>query len=256
MSFRSNTLRTTVIVGALASLRVSAATEEPVAHVLTGPFAELKAYCAALPSRSLSEGDEEADKGFTCVPSSNDAEPKCPAVEFKPIEGGSISAATLLAIRGGRFARDRCLLAWHSNSGWFVDEEPLRMDNERHYDKIVATLAIPTRTGHGLVAKLRLRFINLRRDRDAEPHPDCYDRIALYGIGISDRLSVIKWQVGSLYDCDAIAWQGKQLPPSRWDRYLQDRLLPDGRLRFQLVGRRAKGSSLNAWVGDHRLEFP
>jgi hypothetical protein len=75
----------------------------------------------------------------------------------------------------------------------------------------------------------------------------------LYGVGPSGVLSKIRHDVGYHSHCDSIAEEGQKLPPSRWDEYRIDLLLPDGRLRLRLVGRHPpKGAPR---LTDHVLHF-
>ncbi|HEX4460701.1 MAG TPA: hypothetical protein VIA18_22130, partial [Polyangia bacterium] len=228
------------------------------------------AYCAALPKRAISEesrGDEPL-AGFTCTapPSEDDESPprSCPDVDFTPAAtGGVVREARLLSIHfdgqvtgGFKLTLDRCLLGWRTPAGWFYEETALTLDNERHYNVIVALRPVAAPSGHGVVARARLRWVNHRRDGDGDPHPDCYDTLALYGVGASGALSIVSIDVGQFDDCGVIVWDGHPQPPSRWDQYFEDKLLPDGTLRLRRVGRHIKHSSPDARAGDHALVFP
>jgi hypothetical protein len=234
-----------------------------VAEPLAGPFASIDAYCEAVPARSLDE-----QTGYVCA-----SEPKgsedgevlaraCPDPSFVPLAGGVLNEARMIEVRGK--GRPLCFLAWRTAAGWYVDEDSFRptlwredgvTNHSRHFDALVAARPSPAPTGRGVVGRVRERSVTVGYDRggDGDSYLECTDQLLLYGVGPSGVLSKIRHDVGYHSHCDAIAEEDQKLPPSRWDEYRIDLLLPDGRLRLRLVGRHPpKGAPR---VTDHVLRF-
>ena len=81
--------------------------------------------------------------------------------------------------------------------------------------------------------------------------PNCVDEMQIYGIGESNIPAVVSEGVGSIDDCSAILFDGKAIPPRRWDQYRLEQLLPGDRLRLTEVGRKAKSLAASAseiWI--------
>ncbi len=231
------------------------------ARPLVGPFASLEAYCRVVPTH-----DFEGETGRTCArppkPGDNGSEdsPTCDDPHFAPLAGGVlVEAKVLQLVEGKGESRPACLLAWRTASGWFVDEDSDFQPSVWHDDDgngyesrvrdlLVAAQPTATTTGRGVVGRVRQRSVRRAGLEDV----DCGDSLMLYGVGPSNQLSTISYDVGYLKRCDDVADAGKKLPPSKWDNYAIDLLLPDGRLRLTQVGRhRTKGPR----VVEHALPF-
>ena len=253
------------LVAAIAlALLASAARGEPTdATKLAGPFPSVDAYCAALPARSI-DVLGSAESGYHCAPPDAAAapaneRPSCAPFAFNPAAGGALSEGKqLTATRaGGGADAYACLLAWHVAAGWFVDEQALRSPraNEHHYDYVVAANAIANSGAHGVLASVRVRRVaqTIRHDQWI---PNCVDDLLLYGIGESNIPAVIIEGVGRIDDCSAILFDGKTIPPRRWDEYQLEQLLPDNRLRLTELGRKAKSLATKARMTEEQLHFP
>jgi hypothetical protein len=235
---------------------------------LAGPFATLDDYCKTAPTRALEEGT----RGFACVapqPRRSDGTERtvsCSAPAFEPLPGGVLTEAKVLELRDRGAESDRrplCFLGWHTSGGWYVAEDDFRPGQweckdgtcaSRIQDLVVAARPVATTTGRGLVGRLRQRSVTrrLRKSGDGDYTIDCRDTLVLYGIGPSGTLSSISEEVGMIDECADIIEGGEERPPSRWDSYRIDKMLPDGRLRLTEAGRhRAK-----PLVTDYTLSFP
>ena len=246
-------------VGALALLASVARAEPTDATKLAGPFATLENYCAALPSRALDVlGNPES--GYHCAPPPEAAgdHPPCAPFTFKPAANGAFTDAKELTLaRTGGDDAYLCVLAWHTAAGWFVHEQALRSSrvNEHHYDYVVTANAVASVGARGVAATVRVRRVSqtIRHDQWI---PNCVDDLQIYGIGESNIPSMISEGVGSIDDCTAILYDGKAIPPRRWDEYQLDQLLPDNRLRLTEVGRKSKSLAAKARITDEQLHFP
>ena len=245
---------------ALAAAKVA----EPEAQPLAGPFATLDAYCQVAPKRTLEEST-----GWACArplkPRDDGDAPvlACAEPAFVPLPGGALTGAKMLELRAGE-RRPLCLLAWHTAAGWYVAEESFQPSTwaengttaeSRISDKIVAARPMATANGRGLVGRVRERSSRrMRDDKEGDYYLDCTDALLLFGIGPSGALSQLRYDVGSQSRCEDIVEGGENWPPSKWDHYRIDSLLPDGRLRLREAGRHpTKGAPR---VADHVLRFP
>jgi hypothetical protein len=215
------------------------------AQALVGPFARVEDYCASLATRKVTLSDE-GPRTLACGAPPRQAgddgderAPSCQSPEFPALPDGVFREARLFEVHVPGADEGSCLLAWRSTAGWWVHESALRPEayNSHHYDFIVAARPHATADGHGVVARVRLRATGITRDKELNRVATCSDELTLYGVGPSGPPSAISVNVGDLEDCDATLYENKNTPPSRWDEYLLDQLLPDGKLRLKRVGR-------------------
>jgi len=260
--------RTWAIAILLFSTAASAAEPDHEASPLVGPFATLAAYCQTLPTRkpARDNGDDRIAH-MTCAPPPKPREDdgerstSCHDPEFAALPHGVLIEAKMLELREGNGKnRPACLLAWRTAAGWFVDEfsdfQPsVWYDDDggssasRVQDQLVAAKPTESTTGHGVVGRVRERSVR----RAGMDEVDCVDFLHLYGLGPSNKLSMISYEVGELDRCSDVAEAGEKRPPSRWDWYRIDVLLPDGRLRLTQVGRHKLKSEPR--VAEHALPF-
>ena len=255
----------------LLTPKATLATQSDVGKPLAGPFAKLDDYCKTAPTRKL---DEDGGGGYACIaphaPPSDDGDIErvvsCAAPAFAPLAGGVLREAKMLELRNDGAASDSrplCFLAWRTSGGWYVAEDDLRTAEwqcndqrcaSRIQDLVVAVRPTATATGRGVVGRLRERSVarHLRQVDDGDYTIDCMDALVLYGVGPSGNLSSISEQVGSIDECEPIVEGGHDKPPSKWDEYRIDLLLPDGRLRLTQVGRHRP----KPLVTDYTLSFP